>query len=458
MDRHEITRSFSNAGSRNEVRMRVVNAFASEEPGSGSGDSASRYLYFVETLSSGDRIYLQRPANLHNGFDFLVCVEGANYAPPGKRSRNYPKHQDFAADLQAKKEENGKMYARLYSLLKRVFECEDVSDEEMSEIRFHSGLPADHILKAIKWLFIEQDIRYWNYSGRTMTWRLVPEPDYKEFQVSCKTGPFVKWAGGKKQLLDRLEARMPTAYERYYEPFIGGGALLLHVQPEQAVINDTNEQLLNVYRQLKLDAEAVICAVNTLDAAACDGNRYAAVREQYNAKIRAHELDAECAALMIWINKHCFNGLYRVNSSGLFNVPYNNRAGGASIDAANLRNIGLYLRGMDVEIRQGDFEEACKDVAPEDFVYFDSPYVPISETANFTDYTKDGFSFEDHRRLAALYRRLAAQGTKVMLSNHNVPLVHELYSGFTIEEVDVRRAINSDASKRFGREVIITNY
>jgi len=177
MAQYAITQFFSNAGSRNEVRMRVVNALASEEPGTGSGDSASRYIYFVESLSSGDRVYLQRPANLHNGFDFLVCVENANYAPPGKRRRNYPKHEDFGADLQAKKEENGEMYARLYSLLRRVFECEDVSDAEMSEIHFNSGLPVDHILKAIKWLFIEQDIRYWNYSGRNMTWGLVPDAD-----------------------------------------------------------------------------------------------------------------------------------------------------------------------------------------------------------------------------------------------------------------------------------------
>ena len=276
--------------------------------------------------------------------------------------------------------------------------------------------------------------------------------------MDFKTGPFVKWAGGKKQLLDRLESRMPATYERYYEPFIGGGALFLDVQPELAIINDTNEQLLNVYQQLKIDTEAVINAVNVLDADPCDTARYLAIREKYNTKIKAHELDAECAALMIWINKHCFNGLYRVNSKGLFNVPYNNKSDGVSIDATNLRNIGLYLQSRDIEIRQGDFEDACMDVAPGDFVYFDSPYVPISETANFTDYTKDGFSLEDHKRLAALYRKLAAQGTKVMLSNHNVPLVHELYIGFTIEEVDVRRAINRNAAKRSGKEVINTNY
>lgn len=276
--------------------------------------------------------------------------------------------------------------------------------------------------------------------------------------MDFKIGPFVKWAGGKKQLLERLKERLPESYDTFYEPFIGGGALLLEVQPSKAIINDTNEQLLNVYRQLKLDVEPVIYAVNHLDAESCDKDRYMSLRESYNKKISANELDAECAALMIWLNKHCFNGLYRVNSKGLFNVPYNNKTGGVSIDADNLRNIGMYLRSNDIEIRQGDFEVACSDVTCGDFVYFDSPYIPVSETANFTDYTKDGFSLEEHKRLANLFRRLDSAGVKVMLSNHNVPLVHELYDGFIIEPVDVRRAINRDASKRVGKEVIITNY
>lgn len=273
-----------------------------------------------------------------------------------------------------------------------------------------------------------------------------------------KLSPFVKWAGGKKQLLDKLKARAPESFGTYYEPFIGGGAFLLDFQPKKAIINDVNEQLLNVYRQLKIDADAVIAIVQEYDAVECDTDYYLSVRDKYNGKITAHELDAECAALMIWINKHCFNGLYRVNSKGLFNVPYNNKAGGSSIDAENLRAIGRYLRGAEIEIRQGDFEIACEDVQPGDFVYFDSPYVPVSETANFTDYTKDGFSLEDHRRLAELFRKLDEKGVYVMLSNHNVPLVHELYSGFTIEAIDVRRSINRDASKRVGKEVIITNY
>lgn len=276
--------------------------------------------------------------------------------------------------------------------------------------------------------------------------------------MNFKTEPFVKWAGGKRQLLERLESRMPDAYNRYYEPFIGGGALLLDVQPENAVINDTNGQLLNVYRQLKENPEAVIVAVGVLDKVACNKERYYLVRDHYNEKIQAQELDAECAALIIWINKHCFNGLYRVNSKGLFNVPYNNKVSGVSIEAENLRNIGAYLQKCAVEIRVGDFEKACEDVQAGDFVYFDSPYVPVSETANFTDYTKAGFTLEDHKRLAALFRRLDSLGVKLLLSNHDVPLVHELYEGYQIESVDVRRRINSVASKRTGKEVIVTNF
>lgn len=177
MPRYEITQFFSNEGTRNEVRMRVVNALATETPGTGNGDDASKYIYYVETLNSGDRVYLQRPANLHNGFDFVVCVENINYAATGERRRNFPKHDDLGEDLRNKKIENPEMYARLYQLLLKVYECHDVSDEEMADICFNNGLPVDHILKAIKWLFIEQDIRYWNYSGRNMTWGIVPDPN-----------------------------------------------------------------------------------------------------------------------------------------------------------------------------------------------------------------------------------------------------------------------------------------
>jgi len=170
----EIALSLSNEGTRNEVRMRLIEQLAREAPGTGSGDGATRYRYYVETLSTGDRVYLQRPANLHNGFDFLVCVENANYNSDGYYQRNYPKHIDIQQDLEAKKAENDAMYARLHDVLLQVYECHDVSEADYADIHFSMGLPVDHIVKTIKWLFIEQDIRYWNYSGRAMTWAIVP--------------------------------------------------------------------------------------------------------------------------------------------------------------------------------------------------------------------------------------------------------------------------------------------
>ena len=174
MAEHEITRFFSNKGTRNEVRLRVVEEFSKETPG--TKEETERYTYYVEMLKDGNRVYLRRPANLHNGFDFLVCVENTNYAAPPKRRRNSPKHDDLKADLQAKKNEDAQMYAKLYTLLKKVYECYEVTEEEMEGVSFSTGLSVDHIIKTIKWLFIEQDIRYWNYSGRHMTWGIVPNP------------------------------------------------------------------------------------------------------------------------------------------------------------------------------------------------------------------------------------------------------------------------------------------
>lgn len=276
-------------------------------------------------------------------------------------------------------------------------------------------------------------------------------------QMNEKLTPFVKWAGGKKQLLAQLIARMPEYSGTYYEPFIGGGAMLLALQPQRAVMNDVNAQLLNIYIQLKQNAENVIAEVEKLDTVVCNREYYLSVRKQYNQKISDNILDPECAALMIWLNKHCFNGLYRVNSKGLFNVPYNNKTKGPSIDAHNLRRMGQYLNDADVEIRHGDFEAACHDVKAGDFVYFDSPYIPVSATSNFTDYTKNGFSFDEHRRLADLFRHLDAKYVHLMLSNHDVPLIYEWYEGFHIEAIRVRRAINRDGTKRIGKEVIVTN-
>ena len=183
-------------------------------------------------------------------------------------------------------------------------------------------------------------------------------------ETTFQMTPFVKWAGGKGQLVDKLLARVPKQFNRYYEPFVGGGALLLALAPKKATINDSNEQLINVFNQLQRNIEGVMTVIRELDSIECDKDRYYAIREQYNKKISAGELDEECAGLMIWMNKHCFNGLYRVNRKGLFNVPYNNKKTGHSFDDALRRckekcsfhwesNYNVYLKHGDA--RKLDF-------------------------------------------------------------------------------------------------------
>ena len=171
-----ITKYFSNQGPRNELRLRVVDYFSKESPGEGKKDKASRFRYYVETLSDGNRVYLVRPANLHYGFDFQIHVENMNYAQPNKKRNTMPKHDNLHEDLLQKKEKAPQMYKNLYNLLKKVYECNEITDDEINSLSFSVGYPVDHVVKIMKWFFIEQDIRYWNYSGRDMPWGIVPLP------------------------------------------------------------------------------------------------------------------------------------------------------------------------------------------------------------------------------------------------------------------------------------------
>lgn len=271
--------------------------------------------------------------------------------------------------------------------------------------------------------------------------------------------PFVKWAGGKGQLVERLYARMPKQYNTYFEPFVGAGAMLFYIQTDRnAYINDINKQLIHAYETIRDDLDNFLATINDMDKVYCDKEHYYEVRNKYNSKISYEIYDTDTAALFVYINKHCFNGLYRVNSKGLFNVPWNKKTSGASIDEENIKAISQYLNNGKIKIMNMDFEGALKTCSSDDFVYFDSPYDILSKTASFADYTKESFKEEDHRRLAVLFKRLTDKGVKCMLTNHNTDLINELYKEFSIELVDVRRAINSDASKRMGKEVIITNY
>ena len=270
--------------------------------------------------------------------------------------------------------------------------------------------------------------------------------------------PFVKWAGGKRQLLTQIRERMPEKYDRYYEPFVGGGAVVFELLPKKAVINDINQSLVNAYRQICDKPEEFINTVNQLDSEMWEDGKgyYCSLRQLYNKKLMREEFDVELAALFVFINKHCFNGLYRVNGKGLFNVPYNNSRK-SSIDKDSIWAVSKYLKN--VIIMDGDFENACKEAKIGDFIFIDSPYVPLNPTS-FESYTKEGFDIESHKRLANLYDELTARGCYCMLTNHNTDLIRELYGnkGYRIDVVSVRRSINSDASKRVGEEVIICNY
>ena len=275
---------------------------------------------------------------------------------------------------------------------------------------------------------------------------------------NSSVAPFVKWAGGKRQLIPQIRERMPEKYNDYYEPFVGGGAVMFDLLPANAQINDINKALINTYRTICNEPDAFLKEVNRLDNDMWeDGKKYYySIREHYNDKLMRSEYDVELAALFVFINKHCFNGLYRVNGKGLFNVPYNNSRR-VSVDEDVIIATSEYLRR--VTIIDGDFEQACKNAKKGDFVFIDSPYAPLNPTS-FESYTKEGFDIESHKRLAKLYDELTARGCYCMLTNNNTELINGLYGnkGYTIDVVSVKRMINSDASNRVGEEVIICNY
>lgn len=275
---------------------------------------------------------------------------------------------------------------------------------------------------------------------------------------NATVSPFVKWAGGKRQLLAQIRERMPREYNRYYEPFIGGGAVVFDLLPENALINDINEALINAYVQIRENVDSFLDKINRIDSAIGEDGKayYYSMRNLYNMKLEKMEYDIELAALFVFLNKHCFNGLYRVNSKGLFNVPYNNSKR-VSCDEESIRMTSDYLKR--VTITTGDFEDACRNAGRGDFVFLDSPYAPLNPTS-FESYTKEGFTLESHERLARLYDELTERGCYCMLTNHNTELIEQLYGnkGYTISVVNVKRMINSDANNRKGQEVIICNY
>lgn len=274
-----------------------------------------------------------------------------------------------------------------------------------------------------------------------------------------KLKPFVQWAGGKRQLLKHLVPLVPTEYNVYHEPFLGGGAMLFELQPKKAIVNDSNKELINCYKQIKENCNDVCKVVTRLEQLENNSDNYQSMRADFNGKLSNQEYDAETAGLLLVLNKRCFNGLHRVNSKGLFNSPWGrNIKTPTKNDLQNLHGISDYLNDNNVRVFCTDFTNICNMIQTNDFVFFDSPYVPLSETANFDRYTKDKFAENEHKTLANIYKMLDNKGVKQILTNHNTPLTRELYKDYNIREVVVQRSINADVKKRVGKEIIITNF
>lgn len=272
--------------------------------------------------------------------------------------------------------------------------------------------------------------------------------------------PFLKWAGGKRQLLPEIRKYIPEEFDTYYEPFVGAGAVLFDLQPEKAVINDKNTELVNVYHVIKYEIDELIQELQKHE----DGNN-----AEYFYEIRSKDREpgykdlspAVRAARILYLNKTCFNGLFRVNSKGYFNVPFGKYKNPKIVNEDVLRAVHSYLHAHDVQITEMDFTEAAAGAKAGDFVYFDPPYDPLSETASFTSYSLDGFRKEDQLRLRDLCVELDQKGIKFLLSNSATDFIVQIYSekGFHIEKVSASRNINSVASKR-GKieEVLVRNY
>ena len=260
--------------------------------------------------------------------------------------------------------------------------------------------------------------------------------------------PFLKWAGGKTQLLPELLARVPDSYDRYIEPFLGGGALFFALAPSAGIVADSNPELINVYKCI---AENVELVIEYLADFKNEEQYYYDIR-----KLRYQDLSPEyAAARTIYLNRTCYNGLYRVNRTGGFNVPFGRYKNPPICQAENLRAASQALQ--DCEIICGDYKTVLSDNArPGDFVYLDPPYLPVSKYADFKRYTKEQFHEEDHRELAEEVKRLHRLGCRFVLTNSNHPLVHELYEGFGIDIVNTRRNISSKAKTRSGEDVIVS--
>lgn len=269
-----------------------------------------------------------------------------------------------------------------------------------------------------------------------------------------ETYPIVKWVGGKRQLMFELLKNMPKDYNRYFEPFIGGGALFFELQPNNAYISDMNEELINLYQVVRDNVDELITDLQKHDISK---EYFMEIRNIDRTEEYQNWSDIKKASRFIYLNRTCFNGMYRVNSKGEFNVPFGHYKNPRILDENNLINCSHLLQ--QTEIKQADFSEILKKVKKGDFVYFDPPYVPLSETSSFTSYTKDGFDIDMQFKLRDVCDELHSMGVKFLLSNSDTKLVNELYENYDIKKVFASRQINANADGR-GKitEVLVRNY
>lgn len=286
--------------------------------------------------------------------------------------------------------------------------------------------------------------------------------------------PFIKWAGGKSQLLEEIRKKYPAKIERYCEPFVGGGAVLLDVlanfQPKEVLINDINPELINTYIQIRTNAGGVISILSEMQQAFWNMDNdqrkeyYYARRSRFNTLITEDASTVEKAALFIFLNKTCFNGLYRVNGKGLYNVPMGSYKKPPICDAENIRFISGLLQG--VTINCGDYSECAGFIDNNTFVYIDPPYRPLSETSSFTSYAKADFTDEQQIQLGHFIEQISKKGAKVVASNsdpHNTDenddFFDDIYKMFVIDRVAATRMINSNSKGRGTiSELLIYNY
>ncbi len=276
--------------------------------------------------------------------------------------------------------------------------------------------------------------------------------------------PVLKWVGGKRQLLPVINKHLPKINNNttYYEPFVGGGAVLFNIQPKKAVINDVNRELIDVYKVIKDNVDELIDELNNKGKYDNTSECFYKIRELDREPKVYNTLNAiQRAARILYLNKTCYNGLYRVNSSGEFNSPFGRYKNPNIINEIGLRAVSKYFKESEITFLCGDFESSVKGIKKGSVVYFDPPYAPISRTSNFTGYNESGFGDNEQERLKRLCDKLTDKGVHMLLSNSDCEYIRKLYSDrnkYKIIQVKAKRNINSDGNSRGEiSEVLITN-